>query len=107
VATTIYNKSESVPTTTPQNPNIKYRKIVKGSRKKKPKEEWLPIKVPAIISKDLYDRVQEKMARHVRINSRNNKKNEYLIIGIVECACGYARSGDPGGRGHTYYQMYG
>jgi site-specific DNA recombinase len=99
-----YNKSESVPTTTPQNPNIKYRKIAKGSRKKKPKEEWMLIKVPAIISRDLYDRVQEKLARNKRINSRNNKKNEYLVIGVVECACGYARSGDPGGRGHTYYR---
>jgi len=34
-----YNKSESVPTKNPRNPEQKYRKITKGSRKNRPKEE--------------------------------------------------------------------
>jgi site-specific DNA recombinase len=99
-----YNKSESVPTKNHQNPDIKYRKIIKGSRKRRPKEEWLPIKVPKIIEKSLFDKVQAQLDKNKRISPRNNKKNEYLFQGLVECKCGKARTGDPGGGGHVYYR---
>ncbi len=99
-----YNKSESVATKNPQNPDLKYRKIQKGSRKRRPKEEWLLIKVPPIISKELFDRVQTKLILHRKINTRNNKKNDYLLNGLTECTCGCARTGDPASRGHLYYR---
>ena len=99
-----YNKSESVPTKNPQNPDIKYRKLINGSRKIRPKEEWLLIKVPPIIDKTLFDKVQTQLATNKRLNPRNNKKNEYLLAGLVECVCGKARTGDPGGSGHLYYR---
>lgn len=99
-----YNKAEAVPTKNPQNPDIKYRKIINGSRKRRPKEEWMLVKVPPIISKDLFDRVQVQLARNKRINPRNNKKNEYLLAGLVECVCGKARTGDPASKGHLYYR---
>lgn len=90
-----YNKSESVATKNPRNPEQKYRKVTKGSRKSRPKEEWFLIKVPQIISNDLFDRVQARLELNKRTNSRNNKKNEYLCAGLVECVCGKARTGDP------------
>jgi site-specific DNA recombinase len=99
-----YNKSESVVTKNPQNPEQKYHKVQKGSRKRRPKEEWMLIKVPLIIEKELYDRVQAKLALHSRINTRNNKKNEYLVGGLIECICGKARTGDPAGNSHLYYR---
>lgn len=99
-----YNKSESVPTRNFRNPELKYRKTVNGSRKPRPKEEWLLIKVPPIISKDLFDRVQTKLTQNKRLNNRNNKKNYYLLAGLVECTCGKARTGDPGANNHTYYR---
>ena len=99
-----YNKSESVPTKNPQNPDIKYRKVIKGSRKVRPREEWLLIQVPPIIDQPLFDKVQIQLSVNKRLNPRNNNKNEYLVKGLVQCLCGKARTGDPGGNGHTYYR---
>ena len=99
-----YNKSESVPTKNPQNPDIKYRKVIKGSRKVRPREEWLLIQVPPIIDRPLFDKVQIQLNVNKRLNPRNNNKNDYLVKGLVRCLCGKARTGDPGGNGHTYYR---
>lgn len=99
-----YNKCEAVPTKHPMKPDQKYRKVVKGSRRVRPKDEWMLVKVPAIIDKELFDKVQAKLIVHRRMNSRNNKKNEYLLNGLIECACGKARTGDPGNNTHLYYR---
>lgn len=98
-----YNKSESVPTKNPQNPDQKYRKVVKGSRIVRPKEDWCLIKVPAIVSAELFHAVQVKLALNKRLNTRNNFKNEYLVKGLIECPCGKARTGDPA-NGSLYYR---
>lgn len=97
-----YNKSESVPTKNPRK-DTRYRKTVKGSRVTRPKEEWLLVKVPKIINKDLFDKVQEQLARNKRTSKRNNSKNKYLVGGLIECPCGYSRTGDPA-NGSTYYR---
>ena len=99
-----YNKSESVPTKNPQNPEKKYRKVIKGSRKRRPMEEWLSVEVPAIVSPELFDKVQVQLALHKRVNARNNSKNQYLIAGLVNCVCGKARTGDPANKGNLYYR---
>lgn len=96
-----YNKSESVPTKNPRS-DVKYRKTVKGSRVQRPKEEWLKVKVPAIVEPDLFNQVQEQLKRNKRARS-NNKKNNYLVGGVVECPCGFARTGDPA-NGCLYYR---
>lgn len=98
-----YNKSESVETKKPQNPEQEYRKVVKGSRVQRPKEEWLAIEVPAIIDKALFDKVQVKLALNKKLNKRNNSKNKYLLAGLIECPCGKARAGDPA-NGSAYYR---
>lgn len=99
-----YNKSESVPTKNPQNPEQKYRKVIKGSRKRRPMEEWLSVEVPAIVSPELFDKVQVQLALHKRVNTRNNSKNQYLVAGLVNCVCGKARTGDPANKGNLYYR---
>ncbi len=99
-----YNKSESVPTKNPQNPEQKYRKVIKGSRKRRPMEEWLSVEVPAIVSPKLFDNVQVQLALHKRVNTRNNSKNQYLVAGLVNCVCGKARTGDPANKGNLYYR---
>ncbi len=99
-----YNKSESVPTKNPQNPEQKYRKVIKGSRKRRPMEEWLSVEVPAIVSPELFDKVQVQLALHKRVNARNNSKNQYLVAGLVNCVCGKARTGDPANKGNLYYR---
>jgi site-specific DNA recombinase len=99
-----YNKSESVPTKNPRNPEQKYRKITKGSRKRRPKEEWFHVQVPAIISPDLFHKVQVQLEKNKRTNTRNNSVNKYLVAGLVECVCGKARTGDPVSNGSLYYR---
>jgi site-specific DNA recombinase len=99
-----YNKSESVPTKNPQNPKQKYRKVAKGSRKPRPKEEWMLIAVPKIIEKELFDKVQAQLRLHKKINPRNNKRNSYLVSGLIECVCGNSRTGEPASKGNFYYR---
>lgn len=99
-----YNKSESVPTKNPRNPEQKYRKISKGSRKRRPKEEWYLIEVPPIVTPKLFAKVQVQLALNRRVNPRNNSKNQYLVAGLIECVCGKARTGDPANKGNLYYR---
>lgn len=96
-----YNKSESVPTKNHRT-DEKYRKIVKGSRVQRPKSDWLKVEVPIIVDPELFDRVQKQLAKNKRARS-NNKKNNYLVGGVIECPCGFARTGDPA-NGCLYYR---
>lgn len=97
-----YNKTESSETKNPRKYE-KYRRTLKGSRITRPKADWMEIKVKRIVSDALFNRVQVQLARNKRLNIRNNKKNNYLLSGLIECACGFARTGDPA-NGHTYYR---
>ncbi|USN96471.1 MAG: recombinase family protein [Candidatus Nomurabacteria bacterium] len=99
-----YNKSEAVETKSPKDPNKRYRRIKKSSRKVRPKEEWLEVKVDPIISKELFERVQQQMVANLKFSHRNNKKNEYLLTGLISCSCGKPRTGDPTAKGHLYYR---
>lgn len=96
-----YNKSESVETKNPRR-IVKYKRVLKGSRKMRPTTEWMHIKVPAIVDSDLFNQVQDRLAKNKRARS-NNKKHNYLVSGLVDCACGQARTGDPA-NGSLYYR---
>lgn len=96
-----YNKSESVETKNPRRV-VKYKRVLKGSRKKRPQDEWMLIKVPPIIGRELFDEVQNRLTKNKRARS-NNKKHNYLVAGLIDCACGYARTGDPA-NGNLYYR---
>lgn len=96
-----YNKSESVETKNPRR-IVKYKRVLKGSRKKRPKEEWMCIKVPRIIKPEQFKEVQDRLAKNKRARS-NNKKHDYLVAGLVDCECGQARTGDPA-NGSLYYR---
>jgi site-specific DNA recombinase len=49
--------------------------------------EWIPVATPAIISRELFDKVQEMLARH---NERYCRpQTHYLLSGLVQCGrCG-------------------
>jgi site-specific DNA recombinase len=96
-----YNKSESVETTNPRK-IVKYKRVLKGSRKKRPEEEWMQIKVPRIVEPEMFNKVRDRLAKNKRVRS-NNKKHNYLVAGLVDCVCGYARTGDPA-NGNLYYR---
>lgn len=98
-----YNKTES---REPINPRTheKYKKHLKGSRVARPQEQWYQVEVdPIMEDRQLFDKVQVLLERNKRLNPRNNKKNNYLLSGLLQCSCGFARTGDPS-NGHTYYR---
>lgn len=61
------------------------------------------VKVPAIVTPELFKKVQEQLARNKRYAPRNNSKNKYLLGGAIYCPCGLARTGDPA-NGSRYYR---
>lgn len=96
-----YNETRAVVPKNPQNKD-RYKRIKKSSRVTKPREEWIEIKVPSIIEKDLYDFAHEKLKENI-IYNRRNKKYDYLLTGKTYCQCGNKRVGD-GVNGHHYYR---
>lgn len=104
IGTHYYNKSEAIESINPKYPAKKYRRISKTSRRIRPKEEWLMVEVPRIITDELFDKVQSQLRLNQKFSRRNNKKNDYLLTGIIDCECGKPRTGDPGANGNLYYR---
>lgn len=99
-----YNKSESCVARKPIK-NIKYKKIKRSSRKSRPREDWIPFKVPPIIlDNGVYEKVQVILDRNQKY-ARKNRKYDYLLSGLVYCECGSKRAGDGSSKnGHYYYR---
>jgi site-specific DNA recombinase len=71
--------------------------------RRRPQEEWIAVEVPAIISRDLFERVQALRPLRQAQAARNNTRHDYLLRARVSCAvCGLAATGRPRGR-HAYY----
>ena len=71
----------------------KYKKVKKTSRKIKPEEEWIKIPIPPIIEPELFEKAGRQLKANFALCQRN-KKNEYLLAGKIECACGRKRAGE-------------
>lgn len=60
----------------------------KYSLSKRTKDQIIVVKVPAILSKDLFDRVQERLENNrIKFNPRN-QKILFVFKGLLQCACG-------------------
>lgn len=82
----------------------KYKKIKKTSRKMRPRSDWIEIKTPVIISKELFEKVRRQLKTNYELCKRN-KKNQYLLSGKIYCTCGNRRTGEGPQRGkHLYYR---
>jgi site-specific DNA recombinase len=70
-------------------------------------EEWVPIPVPAIISQEVYQQVQDKLA-HNRQRAARNTRQEYLLRGHVSCGvCRLAAGARTTPGGYRYYVCHG
>jgi site-specific DNA recombinase len=59
------------------------------SRTLRPREEWIPVRVPAIIDPETFHLAQDQLAKNRERAVRNNKKHEYLLRSLVICGrCG-------------------
>jgi site-specific DNA recombinase len=53
--------------------------------------DWLYIQVPAIITEEDFGIAQQKLKVNRQFSPRNNKKNNYLLTGLLRCTlCSYA-----------------
>ena len=77
----------------------------KSSTAVRPKEEWVTVPVPALVTVDLFEAVQRKLRRNADL-ARRNTKREYLLSGLLYCSkCG-GRMGGHTIHGIPYYRCY-
>jgi site-specific DNA recombinase len=51
-----------------------------------PRAEWIPVAtVPALVSQEMFDRAQDKLAHNQRFARRNNTAHDYLLRSLVSC----------------------
>jgi site-specific DNA recombinase len=82
-------------------------------RQRRPREEWIPIPVPAIIDEITHQHSIDQLARNSALSFRNNTRNDYLLRCLLTCrTCGLSMfgvttSGVGGRRVHRYYMCHG
>jgi hypothetical protein len=63
-------------------------------RRPRPREEWIPIPVPAIIDEATHQAALAQLARNSVLNFRRNTRNSYLLRCLLVCrTCGLAMHG--------------
>jgi site-specific DNA recombinase len=76
-------------------------------RRVRPREEWVAIDVPPIVTREQWDRVQDILNRGRRERPRMHSKYDYLLARRITCGtCGYAATSCPhpdGKGGHRFY----
>lgn len=78
----------------------------RGKDRSKPSSESIPIPVPAIISREMWELAQAQVQENKRYAKRNRKPGRYLLAGRVTCGeCGYKMRGltKTGERTYKYY----
>ncbi|XOB40845.1 MAG: recombinase family protein [Candidatus Nealsonbacteria bacterium] len=79
-----YNKTKS---SEPKNKRMKFNRKVKSSKVKNDRKDWLMVKVPAIIDRGTFDKVQELRKRNFKLYGET--KQTYLLGGLMRCGkCG-------------------
>ena len=64
--------------------------------------------IPALVSQEIFGRVQRKLATNRRFARRNNTAHPYLLRALVSCGvCGLACLGRSTIKGHRYYSCTG
>jgi len=85
---------------------VAYQKRLKSSVRRRPREEWIPLELPAVLQlvpRDRWERVQTRLRRNIAFSPRN-EKHLYLLKGLVQCGgCG-ARYVGEAWHGRFYYR---
>lgn len=77
--------------------------LVTAEKEERPREEWVEIATPVILEKESWQQAQERLQMNQRFSPRNNKRNFYLLRGLLVCStCGRTLTGRTS-QNHTYY----
>ena len=78
-----------------------------GKQVPRPREEWIEVPVPVIISLEDFKKVQERLIMNIEQSKRNTKR-EYLFARRLRCAKrGYTFVGMTRREKHRYYRCNG
>jgi len=89
IGTTYFNKTQAIEGYRNEK---KYRKLVNSRRRRRDKNEWIPISIPPILNKETFTTVQKLIKKNHRAN---NQKYPYLLSGgLIRCIkCGSTIAG--------------
>lgn len=72
-------------------------------RTRRPQTEWIPVRVPALIDPETWDRAQGQLARNRERAQRNNTQHPYLLRSLLVCGrCGRRMVGTWSAQGGRY-----
>jgi site-specific DNA recombinase len=87
----LYNRTQLADTRRPRGPrSLKDLRPGNGrSRAARPQEDWIPVRVPAIVDPEVWEMAQQQLACNRERARRNNTKHNYLLRGLLTCGrCG-------------------
>lgn len=87
-----------------------YREDGRPKRKmvQRPREEWILIKVPPIVTPEEWKLAQKTLRRNMKVAKRNMRKRKWLLSGFVRCALdGYSYVAQMGGTRRKPIRYYG
>ncbi|MFC1789496.1 recombinase family protein [Patescibacteria group bacterium] len=89
----------------PKNRKLKFIKRLKSSQRVKPEEEWIKLKIPAIIDEKTFERVQELKKKNFKLFGFT--KNPFILSGLLRCdKCGLRVAGFADKRNINLYSYY-
>lgn len=98
-----YQKTRLVPAPIPEDPTVTgYRRTKRTRKRPRERAEWIPVSVPALISQELFERVQGQLRENAYFAQRNARYS-YLLQGVIYCPCGKRRGGSQSS-GYRYYR---
>ena len=107
IGTVYYNRRESL-----EGNSLRGARNRKTRNRERPREEWIPIPVPPVIDRDMFDRVKQIKRDNSKWNPRGAEWGVWLLRGLIECGhchlgCNCHRMRGRNGTWHRYYYCRG
>ena len=101
-----YNRYRTRPETVGRRKKQGRGRLVAPDKVLRPRDEWIAVDTPAILTQEVWQRAQEQRMHNQRFSQRNNHKQFYLLRGLLVCGVcdglmiGKSRHKHP----YTYYR---
>jgi site-specific DNA recombinase len=101
-----YNRYRTRPESVGRRKKQGRGRLVAPDKVLRPRDEWIEVDTPAILSPEIWQRAQDQRMHNKRFSQRNNHKQFYLLRGLLVCGVceglmiGKARHKHP----YTYYR---